>query len=505
MSQSIRLESIDQVLLDRSIKTGVKYGFDEIETLVAPVIDLIGITDVEKGYLSALSRKTGDYPIDASDMLKKLGIVSQGAYSTDIGRTLARTNVLPKDIKLKEAPPPAGGGGDQNVSFENYNCQVIRVVEVKNGQKRYPIKYKLTISASHKVLMRAYNDDKFADYFSIQLQLIEKYKKYQSDYESYLKDLKLRQKDDKIDTLINEMRDQRAEQQAASALQQAKFDRLLAFSEKAADDRQELKDELADVKIELSSSKKSIDIIADHLVKKSRSSTKDPAYNGYHHHALVSINRKATGVEYKFTSGQSDYVDKVETDLTNLGYSVHKSKFYNANGIDYRRNVECEMNTLIEKRLEPINAPIISKRNQLKREIEETNAMLLEDIPVWNSKLAERVHVHNLTADKQVRLSSNGRRYYHGKKTFAYLRRYENECRSYEREVAKPAYKLKTIPVKVGATFIRWKSNKFVSLQDIDQIIDDVVKSTQKSPHQSLDGADSDVDMPDLLSDDEDI
>jgi hypothetical protein len=495
MSQPIHLDSIDQVLLDRSIKTGIKYGFEEIETLAAPIIDLVGISDVEKGYLAALSRKIGDYPIDASDMLKKLGIVSQGVKSKDIGRTLIRATIIPKlDLKKldQEAWGPAGLHGQPSKSdqkwitlFENFNCRVISIGEIKHGREYRSIKYKLTISASHKVLMRAYNDDKFADYFSIQLQLIQKYKKYQSDYESHLKDVKLRQKDDKIDTLTT------------------KLDKLLEFAEKASDDRQELKDELADVKIELSSSKKCINTIADHLTKKSRSSTKDPNYNGYHHHALVSIKHGTIDTEYKFTSGQSDYVDKVESELTDLGYQIHKSKFYNANGIDYRRNVESEMNLLIEKRLAPINEPILAKRNQLKQEIEETNAMLLEDIPVWNAELAERVRIHNLTADKKVRLSSNGRRYYHGKTTFEYLRRYENECRSYEREVAKSAFKLKTIPVKVGSTFIRWKPNKFVSLQDIDSIIDDVVKSTQKSPYQSLDESDSDSGMPDLLSDDD--
>lgn len=220
--------------------------------------------------------------------------------------------------------------------------------------------------------------------------------------------------------------------------------------------------------MELGASKKMIDIIADHLVKKCRSSTKDPEYNGFHHHALVTSKTSITGKEYKFTSGQNDYVDRVENELVGAGYEIHKSKFYNANGIDYRRNVESEMLAFIDKQLAPINGPILEKRKLLAQQIEETNAMLIEDISQWNTNLAEKVRIHNLTAKQTVRLSSNGRRYCYGRnKTYAYLRRYENECRSYERECLRPEYKLKTIPVQVGATYIRWKPNKYVSLKHI--------------------------------------
>lgn len=190
---------------------------------------MINVNDVEKEYLSMLAHQTGDYPIDAEDMMKELGIASQNAKSKDIGKSLVRSNIIPKlDLKklTKEAKAPAVPLGQEGTAvpssnlslFENRNSQVIRTSEIKNGKTYYPIKYKLTINASHKVLMRAYNDDKFADYFSIQLQLIEKYKKYQSDYGLHLNKIALSQKEDKIDNLTQEVREQNA-----------KIDRLLAF------------------------------------------------------------------------------------------------------------------------------------------------------------------------------------------------------------------------------------------------------------------------------------
>ncbi len=289
-------------------------------------------------------------------------------------------------------------------------------------------------------------------------------------------------KDDKIDRL------------------EQKIDRLLEFGEKAAMDRQDLKDELADVKVELGATKQTIDTIADHLVKKSRASTKDPEYAGFQHYALVTSTSSKFGKEYKFTSGQSDYVDKTKSELLGSGYVVHKDKFYNANGVDYRRNVEHEMLILIDKKMAPVNDSIIEKRKQLAREIEETNAMLHEDIAQWNAELAEKVRIHNLTATKQVKLSANGRRYYYGRnQTYKWVRRYENECRSYERECLRSEYKLKDTPVKVGATYIRWHPNEFISLKEIDAIMDKVVKETQSSPYQS----EEDNTMPALLSDDE--
>lgn len=65
-------------------------------------------------------------------------------------------------------------------------------------------------------------------------------------------------------------------------------------------------------------------------------------------------------------------------------------KFYQANGIVYHRNVQSVITKHIEDVLRPINEPLIRLREDLAKEIEETNRMLVEDIQQSNTLLAGR-------------------------------------------------------------------------------------------------------------------
>lgn len=212
-SQPIRVEDVDSILLDRSIKTGIKYEFSEMESMISTLVQLLGITSEEKTYIDGLARASGDYPIDAEDMMKKLGIIKESDDSCNIGKSLYKANLIPqlkvRELAKKANPTAVGLAPNATLSlYINASCNILRVSVPKDGQIRHSFKYKLTIRAAHKVLMRAYNDDKFADYFSIQLQLIEKYKKYQSDYDSYLKDLAMQQKNETINRLEHKIEEQ---------------------------------------------------------------------------------------------------------------------------------------------------------------------------------------------------------------------------------------------------------------------------------------------------------
>jgi hypothetical protein len=306
--------------------------------------------------------------------------------------------------------------------------------------------------------------------------------------------------------------------EATNREQSADIKRLLEFGHTASYERAELKeqldeasDERAELKEQLEAStsdanreisqlgdafeqacgkideiEEEVKIINDHLEDKSFVSTMNPAQDDFHHHALVL--EKTTGLkhELRLISGQSKYVDKRRAELLSGAYRVVNDKFYQANGIDYRRNVQTRVSNHIEEELRPVNEIILQRRAALQQEIDETNAMLLEDIPQSNADLAERIRVYNLTATKRVKLSSNGTRYYHGfNRTFANVRSYEKECRSYEKEIRASRYKLVKVPISVNSTYISWLPNDYVSLDKIKELIAEVNAITQRSPHQS--------------------
>jgi hypothetical protein len=126
-------------------------------------------------------------------------------------------------------------------------------------------------------------------------------------------------------------------------------------------------------------------------------------------------------------------------------------------------------------------------REDLAKEVEETNLMLVEDINQSNAVLAERVAIHNQTARLKVRLSKNGKRYTFGRnQTFARLRSYEDERRIYDREIRNKTYHMKAVPICVNSTFLTWRPNPYVSLGTIKELIEIVNAQTQRSPRSSV-------------------
>ena len=342
---------------------------------------------------------------------------------------------------------------------------------------------------------------KYRKYYLFLEKVVNYYMKYQLGLEkamSVAKDGTIQQQSERIDTLITETRSQSAQ----IATQSANIERLLAYSGDIQQELGEVHGEVLDITHEfgrvhdvfeevhdqLVSTKNTVKVIADHLEEKSFTSTKNPESQGLHHHALVMYKKFGRNYTINNVAGQSHYVDGRKKELEAEGYTTMIDKFYQANPIDFRRNVQQAVNNHIDSVLAPINAPIIVAREELKREIDESNLMLQEDIPVWNEQLHERVRVLNLTATGSdiIRLANNGKRYaWRRNRTFERVRFYETEKRNYLGEVRNSKFKLKTLPIEVCSRYIVWKPNSLISFKALQDLIFEVNDTTQKSPYQS--------------------
>lgn len=506
MSEPICIESVDQVLLDRSIRTGMKYDFKAMELEVAGFIEMLNITSEEKDYIDSLARATGDFPIDAEDMMKNLGIIKSNSNSSDIGKSIHKANLIPKLVVAdlaKEAWATAVAHDPNGILlFNNQNCKILVVQERKNNRMYDSYKYKLTIRAAHKVLMRAYNNDKFADYFSIQLQLIEKYKKYQSDYESYLKDLAMKQKDETINRLERKIDEARLRDEEQSR----KIDELIGYAKHTKESLQTANDNIVDLQdtLELTRDEvlenrnrviethlkvvrttKVVEEIDNLLREKSFTSTLNPSNENYVHYALVVVKRFGRDCKIVISSGQSCYIDKRKQELIADNFEVVEDKFYQANGIDYRRNVQSKVLEFIEKRMEPFNNPILLARERLYNEIEEFNKQLKEQIYKHNSDLTNAVELHNQSCLPKDRIYLTAKTIYRykGIKIFGKLRSFERERRDYDKEIRiGRAYQLPDVPITVNSKNIYWKPNKYILYEDLLEIIHKVNIETQSSP-----------------------
>ncbi len=286
MSASITLENIDATLLRKTIQTGKELTYDDAAQMIQPLIDLLGMDSEKKAIIDGIAHLKGEYPIDAEDMLKSLGALSEDARAGEVKRMLERARIIPKGQKFKAMSADIASNNELFVAYSNQKCQVIHLTEKReNGKTYYPIKYKLTINAAHKVLMRAYNDDTFADYFSIQLQLIAKYQKYQSDYKAYIAEEKAKRlrmaselqnqfngnacdKIDRLEATIKNMNHSHS----------AKIDELLRRQEELLGHAEETSKDLKEARIDIKEMNEKLDGMFDFMTGLARFAL--PMWNG---------------------------------------------------------------------------------------------------------------------------------------------------------------------------------------------------------------------------------
>ncbi|KAG7376501.1 hypothetical protein PHYPSEUDO_013283 [Phytophthora pseudosyringae] len=167
----------------------------------------------------------------------------------------------------------------------------------------------------------------------------------------------LKEKDDKIDLLRSEMREQAEvarremkqrdeEAQRKHDAQSAQIAALLGYA-KAGDAK------LDNVQDELIETKETVTTALSYLEEKSVVSTSNPRDESKHHYFVIMYH-DVDGIRVaNLIAGQRRYVDsKIRTKALE-GYEVALTPFYNANGIDLRQNA---MTAFIERRQEIIDA-----------------------------------------------------------------------------------------------------------------------------------------------------
>ncbi len=148
---------------------------------------------------------------------------------------------------------------------------------------------------------------------------------------------------------------------------------------------------------------------------------------------------------------------------------------YRPNGVTYGRFIATIVKQYIKDVLRSVNEKILQRRKQLNEEIDEYNLKLPEEIKSYNVELAARVEQHNKTATKKdmIKLHKSGKRYYwNGTKTYAKLRFFDEDKRSFAKESEKNGYKLlRNIRVIVFHSDIYWEPNDYITCEELERVI----------------------------------
>lgn len=271
--------------------------------------------------------------------------------------------------------------------------------------------------------------------------------------------------------------EQRQRDEAQRQRDEAQYQRM----EQVLDRTMDIQEELHDTKNTLESTKSTLTVVANHLTEKSLLSTKNPQDKKLVHHVLVMTKVNGNKHVFRIVSGQSKHVDNEKERLLAAGYTVVSDKFYQANGVDFRNNVQRYVQECIDERMEEINSVIKSRREDLKMEIDASNNELAIAVKKFNKRLDLRVagytatHMHGLTFQNLDVFTNSGKR-------FGRYRDYSKERRYFSEEVKGVEYVLAKAPIVVGRIAIKWIPNEFISLEDIVDMIHQVNKYTQCSP-----------------------
>ncbi len=243
--EQINIEHLSQQLFIESVNMDEPLPINRAEEICKPLIDLIGITNDECEKLAQYAVMKGSHCIDAQEMMKTMGIMAEGQRADKTRLKLERYNIVPvgvlnddiqaglsgpasnkaakskrpqvgavenkKDTIIAAGPVGPTGQIDNSILYTNRHCQIIQTTEKTNGKTYHPIKYMISRDACFKVLIRAFKQDKYADYFSLKWQIVEQYKKYLNDLQVY-KDKQhdqciIKHQADKIDELISDVKD----------------------------------------------------------------------------------------------------------------------------------------------------------------------------------------------------------------------------------------------------------------------------------------------------------
>lgn len=274
----------------------------------------------------------------------------------------------------------------------------------------------------------------------------------------------VKEKDDKIDELMNMVKAQSAEmarilqrtEETSAKLDIAHHERseILFELSDTKDELGDVKDELLDVKDELGDVKETlddvndkVDLATDLLKTKSYHSTRDPTNEKLHHcFAATGFIDKHGKRHVKFITGQVRHVDTTHTKRLEDGHTTAISKFYNANGIDLRQNV---------------NEEFIAKRKQV---IKLENEKRTKAVDVFNAELKKEIRDYNKLHSTHLEKNRSKRRYFAKEK------------------LKTPKISKDDITVKFSKLSFVYSENPYISYEEVLQIIIDTNRITQESP-----------------------
>lgn len=159
---------------------------------------------------------------------------------------------------------------------------------------------------------------------------------------------------------------------------------------------------------------------------------------------------------------------------------------YRSNGVTYGRFVANIVKQYIKDVIRSVNDQTFQRRKELQKEIDDYNLRLPEEIKAHNDDLAARVEEHNKTATKKdiIKLHKSGKRYYwNGTKTYAKLRFFDEDKRSFAKESNKSDYKLlRDIRIIVFHSEIYWEFNDYITCEELEGVIlqahDDAIRAS---------------------------
>ncbi len=294
----------------------------------------------------------------------------------------------------------------------------------------------ITKRAFQKILDRSFNNDKYAEYFALMTEILMIISEYQSMYKNHQLELKIKESEKII-----------ADKDATIEKKDNHIEMIFSMLKDAAQDREEFKEkivemdhklhyttakldnattELAHTNIKLDNTNTKLDhanikldIITEYAIKKSYTSTMNPDNHDLVHYAMVASKQDGNNYVFKFISGQSEYIDIKKPYILDNNFDIFIDKFYVANGIDYRRNVQSRVKKFINDKCNRLNIDTILMHNNLHMEIEEYNSKLLIEIIEFNKMLSEKVDAYNKSGKNKytIKLDKYGRYRYGKNKT----------------------------------------------------------------------------------------
>ncbi len=168
-----------------------KYDLTQMELMAEPIIAKIELDiDVRAKFEQYLLAKDG-YTIEAHVAFKELGVVAEDADPAQSRRMLESGRVIDAGLKLGKMKliniSYSANLQNMNITVDDkygpiYNNDFCIIVKQKGSCRKPTYKYMITKRAFQKVLYRSYNNDKFADYFALMMELYAIYKNYESSY-----------------------------------------------------------------------------------------------------------------------------------------------------------------------------------------------------------------------------------------------------------------------------------------------------------------------------------